>query len=82
MYSDCDCDLLLFHQKSSLLLIFHFLDTYGDQIGQTGSTHVYNGIIGRVDGSSGKLYIQNFFSRKAQMDENGTSNSFPFHNAV
>lgn len=40
-------------------------------LGPTGSTHVYNGHVGRVDGASGKLYIQNFFSRKALMDENG-----------
>ena len=40
-------------------------------LGPTGSTHVYNGNIGRVDGASGKLYICNFFSRKDQMDDNG-----------
>jgi hypothetical protein len=40
-------------------------------LGPLGSTHVYNGSVGRIDGASGKLYIQNFSSRKAQMDENG-----------
>jgi hypothetical protein len=40
-------------------------------LGPHGSTHVYNGTVGTVDGASGKLYVQNFFSRKAPLDENG-----------
>jgi hypothetical protein len=40
-------------------------------LGPNGSTHVYNGSVGTVDGASGKLYVQNFFSRKAPLDENG-----------
>ncbi|KAL7555185.1 hypothetical protein ACHAWF_018834, partial [Thalassiosira exigua] len=40
-------------------------------LGPTGSTHIYNGHVGRVDGAGGKLYVTGFFSRKAQMDENG-----------
>ena len=32
---------------------------------------MYNGTVGTVDGASGKLYVQNFFSRKAPLDENG-----------
>ena len=42
-------------------------------LGPTGSTHVYNGKVARLDGASGKLYIESFFSRKPQMDENGMS---------
>ena len=39
-------------------------------LGSTGSTHVYNGHVGRVD-ASGKLYIHSFDSRKPPMDESG-----------
>lgn len=42
-------------------------------LGPTGSTHVYNGHIDRVD-ASGKLYIRNFESRKPPMDETGLFN--------
>jgi hypothetical protein len=41
-------------------------------LGPQGSTHVYNGHIGRVD-AGGKLYINGFGSRKPPMDETGAS---------
>lgn len=39
-------------------------------LGPTGSTHVYNGHVSRVD-ANGKIYIQGFASRKPPLDETG-----------
>ena len=41
-------------------------------LGPTGSTHVYNGHVSRVD-ANGKIYIQRFASRKPPLDETGTT---------